>query len=105
MQIWSRSLSAGDLLALEHKGRRLDILVEGIRRIGKAALRVRAVVELHGHVKHDEVRGGYASARPRLEQRARRGVRPGRSGGKLLGQCSGGRGKLLLGNHVRCDSK
>ena len=53
---------AVDLLALEHKGRRLDILIEGIRRIGKPALCIRAVIELHGHIKHHEVRGGHASA-------------------------------------------
>ena len=35
---------AVDLLAFEHKGRRLDILVEGIRRIGEGSLCIRAVI-------------------------------------------------------------
>src|SRR5580692_4035509 len=50
---------------------RFDVLVEGLRRTRKAALRIGTVVEFHRDVEHDQVRGGDPSARPRLEQRTR----------------------------------
>ncbi len=62
------------LLPFEHEGRRFDILVEGISGVRESALRVGAVVKLDGHIEHHEVRGRHTSARPRLEQSARRGV-------------------------------
>ena len=70
---------------------RLNVLVEGLCRVRKAALRVSTVVELYRDVEHDKVRGGDPSARPRLEQRARRCVRSGRSCRELPGQCRRGR--------------
>ena len=53
---------------------RFDVLVESVRRVGKAPLGVGAIVKLHRDVQHYEIRSGYTSARPRFEQRARRSV-------------------------------
>src|SRR5882757_3163346 len=93
--------SSRPLLPFEHEGRRLGILVEGISSVRESALRVGAVVELHGDVEHHEIRGGHTSARPRLKQSARRGVRPGRPCRELPCQSSGGRSELILGHHMR----
>src|SRR4029077_9502948 len=89
------------LLPFEYEGRRRDILVEGISGVRESALRVGAVVKLHGDVEHHEIRGGHTSARPGLKQSARRGVRPGRSCCELSCQCSGGRCELMLGHYMR----
>src|SRR3981189_1585365 len=87
------------LLPFEHERRRLDILVEGIGGVRESALRVGAVVKLHGDVEHHEIRGGYTAARPRLKQSARRGVRPGRPRRELPCQCSGDRCELIPWHH------
>src|SRR5258707_4084113 len=69
---------------------RFNVLVEGVRRVRKAALSVGTVVELHRDVEHHKIRGGYTSTRPSLEQGTRRGVRPGRPCRELPDQCSCG---------------
>jgi hypothetical protein len=38
--------------SFEHERGRFDVLVESIRRVGKTALRIGAIVEFHRDVKH-----------------------------------------------------
>src|SRR4029077_10457148 len=73
--------------------RRFNVLVEGVRRARKATLGVDTVVEFHRDIEHHQIGGGDASARPGFEQRARRGVRPGRPGRGLPAQTSPGHSK------------
>ena len=48
---FSRAACGGHLLSLEQKGRRFDILVEGIGGARKSALRIGTVVEFHRDVE------------------------------------------------------
>src|ERR1700733_10578985 len=50
-----QTFAAGSF-SFEDKRWRLNILVEGLRRIGKAALGVGPVVELHRDVEHHKIR-------------------------------------------------
>jgi hypothetical protein len=53
---------AASLFSLEDKRWRLNVLVEGVRRVRKAALSVGAIVEFHRDVEHHEISGGHTSA-------------------------------------------
>src|SRR6202035_2379993 len=49
---------AADLFSFKDEHWRLNILVESVSRIRKAALGVGTVIELHCDVKHHKIRGG-----------------------------------------------
>ena len=56
-----QTFAAGSF-SFEDKRWRFDVLVEGLRRIRKAALRIGTVVEFHRDVEHHKIRGGDPSA-------------------------------------------
>jgi hypothetical protein len=63
----ARQTFAAGSFSFKNERWRFNVLVEGLCRICKAALRIGAVVEFHRDVEHDKVRGGDPAARPRLE--------------------------------------